>query len=259
MTRKQIAIGISLAVHAILLVVLLVWYVPRPQAASGPRAASAGDAGDGTSETASDASPPGESTPSQPADQPSPAVPAELDNVAQAPAEVSPQEIERSIDSQIQATESLSDERKLTELEKNLKRLESVASEQSVQQVSATIAQSLGLDVDQYADKTPPAEGTFDTKTAQLSDVIRTQDESGDWRYETVMVDAQGREMRVPTDAAGGEPLYDTFELMNRYPMARGVYQSVVMPMLQKMLEEESSPSPDESAVTMPADGASDG
>ncbi|MDV6028930.1 MAG: hypothetical protein F9B45_02235 [Phycisphaera sp. RhM] len=250
MTRKRLAIGISLAVHAILLVVLLVWYVPRPQVASGPQVAGADAAGGGASETESDTSSSSQPNASPSADESTRAVPAELDNVAQAPAEVSPQEIEQSIESQIRSAETLSDERKLTELEKNLKRLESVASEQSVQQVSSTIAASLGLDVDQYADKTPPAEGAFDTNTAQLSDVVRTRDESGDWRYETVMVDAEGRQMRVPTDAAGGQQLYDTFELMKRYPMARGVYQSVVMPMLQKMLEEETPPSPGE-----PADG----
>ncbi|WP_372896069.1 hypothetical protein [Stieleria sp.] len=248
MTRKRLAIGISLAVHALLLVVLLVWYVPRPQVATGPQATGA--AGGGASETESDTSSSSQPNANPSADESTRAVPAELDDVAQAPAEVSPQEIEQSIESQIRSAETLSDERKLTELEKNLKRLESVANEQSVQQVSSTIAESLGLDVDQYADKTPPAEGAFDTHTAQLSDVVRTRDESGDWRYETVMVDAEGRQMRVPTDAAGGQQLYDTFELMKRYPMARGVYQSIVMPMLQKMLEEETPPRPGE-----PADG----
>ncbi|MCS7468037.1 hypothetical protein NZK35_15395 [Stieleria sp. ICT_E10.1] len=249
MTRKRIAIGISLAVHAILLVVLLLWYVPRAQVGSGPQVTSAKAARGGASEIESDASSSSRNpNANRSADESTRAVPAELDSVAQAPAEVSAQEIEQSIESQIRSAETLSDERKLTELEKNLQRLESVASEQSVQQVSSTIAQSLGLDVDQYADKTPPAEGTFDTNTAQLSDVVRTQDESGAWRYETVMVDADGRQMRVPTDAAGGQQLYDTFELMKRYPMARGVYQTVVMPMLQKMLEEESPPSPGDPA-----------
>ena len=248
MTRKRLAIGISLAFHAILLVVLLVWYVPQPQVASGPQVTTAGAAGGGASDTQSDASSLSKPATNPSADESTRTVPAELDNVAQAAADVSPQEIEQSIESQIRSAETLSDQRKLTELEKNLKRLESVASEQSVQQVSSTIAQSLGLDVDQYADKTPPAEGVFDTNTAQLSDVVRTRDESGAWRYETVMVDAEGRQMRVPTDAAGGQQLYDTFELMKRYPMARGVYQSVVMPLLQKMLEEESPPSPSEPA-----------
>jgi hypothetical protein len=140
--------------------------------------------------------------------------------------------------------EKLPDERKLTELEKNLRRLESVASKQSVEQVSSTIAQSLGLDADQYAGNEATVDGEFDTNSAQMSDVVRTKDDAGTWQYETVMVDAAGREMRVPLGSDDGEKLYDTFELMKRYPMARGVYQSVVMPMMQKMLESDSADRP---------------
>ncbi|WP_182870445.1 hypothetical protein [Stieleria mannarensis] len=221
MTRNRKAIVISLAFHACLLAVLLVWYVPRGDVASPPMV---------TTNTADESPPPSPASPIV-AEQ------VDLPQVDLPQPDVPPDQIQRSVDSQIKATEKLSDQQKLTELERNLKRLESVASEQSVQQVSSTIARSLGLDVDQYATKEPPGEGEFDIDTAQLSDVVRTRDESGAWQYETVMVDAQGRQMRVPTDAASGQQLYDTFELMKRYPMARGVYQSVVMPMLQSMLE----------------------
>ncbi|QEF96388.1 hypothetical protein Mal15_04160 [Stieleria maiorica] len=238
MTRNRKAIVISLAFHVCLLAVLLVWYVPRGDVALPPTAAtSAADESSSPSLT-------------------SPIVDeqADLQQAEVPPPQVPPEQIRRSVDSQILATEKLSDQRKLTELERNLKRLESVANEQSVQQVSSTIAQSLGLDVDQYASKTPSGEGTFDIDTAQLSDVLRTRDESGAWQYETVMVDAQGRQMRVPTDAVGGQQLYDTFELMRRYPMARGVYQSVVMPMLQSMLEGPEQPRPSQPVEIQPAE-----
>lgn len=38
-----------------------------------------------------------------------------------------------------------------------------------------------------------------------------------------------------------GERLHRTFETMKQFPMAKGIYQSVVMPMIQKMLEAETS------------------
>ena len=54
------------------------------------------------------------------------------------------------------------------------------------------------------------------------------------------MVDAEGRKMTVPMSRSEGESVYQTFETMNQFPMAKGIYQSVVMPMLQKMMEAES-------------------
>jgi hypothetical protein len=233
LTRQQKSIGISLFIHAVLLTVLLFWYLPRRNASSTT-----------TGVPRQDVSPPADLNRSA-GQSISRSVPDDRNSVGrnsvdQQP-DVSPQEIEDSIESQIEQVAKLPEERKRTELEKNLRRLESVASEQSVAQVSSTIARSLGLDKDQYARKQGPADGEFDTSSAQISDVIRTKDDRGSWQYETVMVDAAGRKMRVPLGSQEGEKLHDTFELMNRFPMARGVYQSVVMPMLQKMLESDSS------------------
>ena len=217
LTRRQIAISASLAFHAVLAVCLFLWYVPgRSPGPSSPVA--------GMESAASDPGPPANDDPVEMAPQ---------------PAEVSDREIERSIESQIESAERLTDERKLSELEKNLKRLESVADAGSVQEVTTRIAGTLGLDAEQYAEKPSPAEGRFEIDTSQLSDVERTKTESGGWKYVSVMVDAEGREMRVPLTPAEGEQLYETFELMKRYPMADGIYRSVVMPMMQKVLEAQ--------------------
>ena len=223
LARKRLAPGVSLALHAVLLVVLLFWYLPRRQ----PPPSSAGlSASTSASQPAA--------TPSQSqAKSPPPADPGPAGDVPK-------EQIEASLESQIKQAERLPDEKKLSELEKNLQRLNSIADPESVQQTSATIAESLGLDSDQYAPKPTPAEGEFDVQSAQISDVRRSQSDDGTWQYDSVMVDAEGRTMRVPMTAAEGASLYDTFEMMKHYPMAKGVYQSVVMPMIQKMLGDET-------------------
>lgn len=245
MNNRRRAITVSIVVHVILLGVLFVWYLPDPSAESGTSAGTVGSdpAGGDTTESSSES----RGNP--------PAVPESIRDIADQQRDVAPEEIDSSIKSQIEAAEKLPDDRKLTELEKNLKRLESLASEQSVDQLTSTVAESLGLDTDQYAPKEVPDEGAFDINSAQLSDVVRTQDDQGEWSYETVVVDAGGREQRVPIDAAEGERLYETFELLKRHPMAHGVYQSVVMPMMQKMLEAKSTNHNNAPTVIMPESG----
>lgn len=93
------------------------------------------------------------------------------------------------------------------------------------------------MDATEYASKAPPISGSFDTDTSQLQEVIRTQDESGRWQYESVLVDAEGRTMTVPMSAAEGETVYNTFESMKQFPMAEGIYRGVVMPLLQRMVK----------------------
>ncbi len=141
------------------------------------------------------------------------------------------------MDAQIEQAGQLDNQEKLNELDKQLKRLESIGNPESAQAAASSVAGALGLNTGQYADKPVVFEGSFDSDSAQILDVYRTRNEQGHWHYETEMVDADGRRMRIEVSAAEGETLYETFEAMKRFPMAKGIYQSVVMPMLQKILE----------------------
>ena len=38
-----------------------------------------------------------------------------------------------------------------------------------------------------------------------------------------------------------GETVYQTFQTMKRFPMAQGLYRSVVMPLMQKMLDSKDA------------------
>jgi hypothetical protein len=218
-SRYRPAIIVSVVVHLVLAAVLLFWYLPkRNQADSETRQASA----------TAPASQRGESQ------KPPPPEPV---------ADVPNEQIEKSVQSQIEQVKQLPDEKKLSELEKNLRRLDAIANPESVEDVSGKIASTLGLNTEQYQPKATPAAGVFDANTAQLQDVTRTRSASGMWQYESVLVDAGGRTMKVPMSAAEGETVYNTFEQMKKFPLAQGIYRSVVMPLIQKMLSAEDAAS----------------
>ncbi|MGI9473907.1 MAG: hypothetical protein ACR2NZ_20355 [Rubripirellula sp.] len=209
---RRRAIQVSILFHAILLIVLLCWYVPRksPTPEQKPAVASVDQTGDSSGRP--DAYPVPKQNP-----------------------EVPPDQIVASIESQIERAEKLSSEKQLTELEQQLKKLESISDAESVSQVTKTIADSLGLPPGAVPSSEPP-EGEFDFDSAQLDDVTRLTSDDG-WIYQSVLVDAEGRTQTVPMDAADGETAYNAFQQMKRYPMAAGIYRQIVMPMMQRMIE----------------------
>jgi predicted RecA/RadA family phage recombinase len=220
-SRLKRALIVSVLAHGVFLLVLVLWYLPKRSADQARTAAAAAS----KLEMQKD---------SRPAPQPPPELvaPKAADDV---PAE----QIKKSVDSQLEASKKLPPEVKLSELEKNLSRLKSIASEKSVQQVTEKIGSSLGLDTQAYQPKDSVPEGRFDLDTAQLSDVTRQAGKNGQWKYEATLVDASGRTSKVQMAAAEGATMYEVFAKMKKYPMAAGIYRSVVMPMLQKMIEAE--------------------
>lgn len=218
--RRRLAILVSVVVHVVIAVALLFIYLPQSKparVAESPASESGSESDDNLSAR-------------QP---PAVAPPSPIDDVP-------PEQIEDSIQSQIDRSNRLSDDEKLSELEKNLRRLNSISDQQSVNEVTETIADTLGLDSRAYASDKTPAEGRFDFDSAQLEDVTRQRGEDGSWIYQSVLVDGEGRKMSVPM-GADGEPMYRAFEQMKKYPIAESIYRSVVMPMLQSLLEAEEA------------------
>lgn len=205
----------ALAVHAVLFGALWVWNRKTPEVTAESDTAMA----QGTSKE------------SRLSEVPAPPLPPAP------PADVDRNQVAASVEAQVEEAARLSDERKLSELEKNLGRLQRVATPEGLQSVNETIAGSLGLDTELYQPKTPPSEGTFDPSTGQLTDVVRSRDSEGRWQYASIMVDAEGNTQTVPLSAAEGETAYQTFQQLKDFPMAEGIYRSVVMPMMQQMME----------------------
>ena len=213
--RFRRAIVWSVLAHLIGGAIFLFWYLPNRDRESKTSAQVAGGQSDSSALDRQQ----------EPKPNPAPLVPAE--------------QIEKAVEKEIAKSEELPAEEKLSKLEKNLKRLESLSNPNSVKRISEKIGSSLGLNTKQYAPKKEVVDGRFDFDTAQLMDVDRIQKESGGWEYQATLVDAEGRQFKSSMTDTEGSTMYETFKQMKKYPMAAGIYRSVVMPMLQKMMEAE--------------------
>ena len=220
--RVRRAIIVSIVAHLVGVIALLCWYIPANKPQISDQSSAANESSNDTS----------------PRNPPAPVKPAAPEGDG-----VSGGQIQKSLESQIEAVEQIPDEQKLDQLEKNLKRLESISTPESASEAAAKVSSSLGLDSDQYATKKPEdvALGKIDLNKAQLADVKRTRNPKGGWDYVSTLVDDSGREMEVPMTEAEGEAVYETFQQMKKFPVAAGIYRSVVMPMIQKTLEATSS------------------
>ena len=220
--RVRRAIIVSIVAHLVGVIALLCWYIPANKPQISDQSSAANESSNDTS----------------PRNPPAPVKPAAPEGDG-----VSGDQIQKSLESQIEAVKQIPDEQKLDQLEKNLKRLESISSPESASEAAAKVSSSLGLDSDQYATKKPEdiAPGKIDLNKAQLADVKRTRNPKGGWDYVSTLVDDSGREMEVPMTEAEGEAVYETFQQMKKFPVAAGIYRSVVMPMIQKTLEATSS------------------
>lgn len=145
--------------------------------------------------------------------------------------------LDREIDSaQQQPSEDL-----LHKLEQLGTNLEKVSTEVGVGEVAGMLQKSLGIkqrsSVPSSGGDIPP--GPFDHSTAQVESVSRSTDPEGTVAYLAMMVDAAGHRLVVPLDEAEGKQLYETFELMKRFPLLEQVYRQVMMGLLDKMLADE--------------------
>lgn len=127
----------------------------------------------------------------------------------------------------------------LAQLERRAAELNQVSTAESVERMAQAIGGLLGTKpraeqpVDQAAGG--KQEGAFDFNTAQLHDVRREMLESGEVRYWTVLVDAQGRRFETEVDAATGEQLLKVFNVIRGNPLLEKVYRRVVMGLLDQL------------------------
>jgi hypothetical protein len=67
--------------------------------------------------------------------------------------------------------------------------------------------------------------------------VTREAAPDGTWKYQSVLVDAEGRTMQIEMDAASGESSYRTLQTLKAYPLAEKIYRQVTMPLLDKLIK----------------------
>lgn len=224
---RRLAVGVSLAVHLALAVALLIYrpWVSGPEATD--HAATSGSAG-----IAADTRPLTESTPVD---------------------EVTGEAVQEELARLSAQASAMSTDQNLERLEGLVNRLDQIADQQSLDRLSSQLHEWLGT-TPRATSAPGSAEERFDADSAQIQDVRRTRDKDGHWVYACVMVDAKGQTIEAPLDnAAEGERLFRTFQLVNSSPLAGRIYRDFTMPLMDKLLSEESSgaePSADSDAGT---------
>jgi hypothetical protein len=228
-SRHRTAIIASVAFHVALIGTLLIWYFPAkpptvPQAAVARMAevdirtaapTKPGDSEAASSDAASPETSPRDRSPS---------------------ADVPPDQVDSAIRSAIEQTASVSDEKKLSELQKNVSKIDQVASEKSIEEIGSLIQTATGLPPRASGPAEGSIDGPFDFDTAQFHDVTREAATDGQWKYRSVMVDADGRTIDVELGPEEGKTAYDAMQMVKKSPFAETIYRSMVMPMLDKMI-----------------------
>jgi hypothetical protein len=133
------------------------------------------------------------------------------------------------------ASEDSADEN-LAELATMSDRLTAVSSRQGVDEVAGTLGRLTGAS-ERATEPNPLAAGEFDHATAQPQDCRKEDSPDGTLRYVVVLIDAQGRTQEAEIDAATGEQLYQTMQLIKANPLLERLYRKVVMGMLDKLLQ----------------------
>ena len=142
-----------------------------------------------------------------------------------------------------------------TDLETLGRRLQQVSSEESVAELNKTLSGWLGTN--ERTTKPKDSEETesqpFDSSTAQISDVKRVGTEENPI-YIAILVDANGNSTEVELDDAEGAQLYETFQLIKRFPLLEQVYRGTVMGLLDKLTAESSDETPSDETPKAPTE-----
>lgn len=160
---------------------------------------------------------------------------SDRDPLAPPVATLTANELNRRITDSVDDANQLSPDQQRDRLRQLAGQLNDVATDKSVEQLTGTLQQALGVAPRAVRPAEKPVDGEFDFKTAQLHDVRREPLEGGGFRYVTVLLDAAGRTNETELSAAEGEQLYKTWELIKANPLLEKVYRGIVMQLLDKL------------------------
>ncbi len=175
---------------------------------------------------------------------PEPEPPSEPE-VVPLPGEKAKDTVNRVLEEQTQAAAARTDEENLTALEEQGERLKKVSSEESIDQIADQFHSWAGTEervTEPVKDAPMQTEETvsganFDTETAQFYDVKKIRSKStGEIKYKAVLIDAQGRTMTMELPKEEGERLYPVFKQMKQNPLMAQIYKKIVMPIIDKQL-----------------------
>ena len=149
--------------------------------------------------------------------------------------------IQESVKAHFETSIAKPNQEKLEDLDGKLQQLNSLVDKQSLNATVDVIAGVLGIAPNQYQEKSVSSGSTFNPDTAQLIDVIKSQDQTAEFPFVATMIDADGNKSQVPLSESEGEVAFETFRKMKQFPMAEGLYRKLVMPMLQRLIQTNES------------------
>jgi len=208
--KNRVAIGLSIAFHVGLLAVLVFIYVPRRELANGEASAKESS----------------HRAVSQPRNK------TEAD-AKQADASKA---IKESVRAHIETAASKPSAEALAELDKKVRQLDQYVDDRTVDETANVVANSLGIERNQYQPKSAPIPGILDPNTAQILKIVQAHGETKGAAYIATMIDAEGHQAKVPMSESEGKVAYDAFQKMKNFPAVEGLYRQIVMPLLQKMV-----------------------
>ena len=166
----------------------------------------------------------------------------------------------RRLDFARREAEDQSPAQQQADLETLGRRLQNVGSEETVAELSGTLNKWLGAE-DRATEADPRVKkkaAPFDATTAQISDVKKVESE-GSVTYVAILVDASGQSTEAKLDEIDGPQLYETFQIIKKFPLLETVYRRTVMGLLDKLTRESppeaESPAPAASGSSSESDG----
>jgi hypothetical protein len=178
--------------------------------------------------------------------------------IVSSPSEVTVGMVRQRIDEIAERESTASDEETFQRLDELTKRLDATSSAESVDAMAGAMTSLLGTAPRATKPVEGPVTGEFDTQTAQFHDIRRVLTEDGGFQYLTVLLDAEGRTIEVPVDAATGERVYLTLERIKSNPLLEQIYRQIVMPLIDQMLAEASDTVAADSTATPKSDSEPD-
>lgn len=152
-----------------------------------------------------------------------------------------------------QADQQSFDEKR-TDLKTLGRRLQQVSSQESVAELNETLSGWLGTN-ERATEPNGSHEAElqpFDSTTAQISDVKRVGTDEHP-HYIAVLVDAHGNSTEVELEDAEGVQLYETFQIIKRFPLLEQVYRGTVMGLLDKLTTDSSDETPSDETPETPS------
>jgi len=110
-----------------------------------------------------------------------------------------------------------------------------VSSEQSVEELADKFQHWLGYEPRATEPLPESADELFDYETAQLHDVLRDAQVRPP-RYTAVLLDAEGRTMRIAMSESEGETVYKLMQRIKANPLLDRIYRRIAMPLLDQFI-----------------------